>query len=129
MTAVLVGVCVHGFIMNIKHLKSGNPLLEADSSGISGKSILVSGFLSWSSIKRIYLNPKVLNGKNIEYIELELCDNESYINTLNQANRKIVKMNMAMGHEAISILFSSSLFKVDAEELINDLITFWERNR
>ena len=129
MTAVLVGVCVYGIVMNIKHLKSGNPLLEVDSRGISGKSILVSGFIPWNSVKRIYLNPTVLNGKTIEHIELELCDKESYINTLNTADRKIVKMGMAMGHEAVPIIFPSSLFKADTEEIMNDLITLWERNR
>ena len=39
MTVVVFGFCVYGIIMNIKHLKSGKPLLEADNNGISSESI------------------------------------------------------------------------------------------
>lgn len=125
MTVVILGFCVHGIVMNIKHMKSGKPLLEADSSGISSESIVVRCFIPWNNIKRIYLNPTVLKGKTIEYIELELCDKESYINTLNANDRKIVKMSMKMGHEAVCMAF---LF-ADTEEIMNDLITLWEKNR
>ena len=129
MTAVLFGFCVYGIVMNIKHLKSGNPLLEADDSGISSESILVRGFIPWNNVKRIYLKPTVLNGKDVEYIELELCDKESYINTLNANDRRFVNASISMGHEAVSMTFSSSLFQVDTEEIMNDLITLWERNK
>ena len=88
MAAVVFGFCVYGIVMNIKHLKSGKPLLEADSSGISSKSILVRSFIPWNNVKRIYLKQTELKGKSVEYIELELCDNESYINTLKAADKK-----------------------------------------
>ena len=123
--AFIVAVCVHGIVMNIKHLKSGKPLLEADSSGISSESIVVRCFIPWNNVKRIYLNPTVLKGKTIDYIEFELCDKESYINTLNANDRKMVKMSMTMGHEAVYMAFPY----VDTEEIMNDLITLWERNK
>lgn len=125
MLIVTVGICLYGIVMNIKHLKSGAPLLEADSSGISEKSILVRGAVPWNSVKRIYLKPTSLNGKNIDYIELELFDRESYINTLGANARKMVKANIAMGHEAVAMAFVHA----DTEEIMNDLITLWESSR
>ena len=125
MTVVILGFCVHGIVMDIKHLRSGKPLLEADSSGIGSESILIRGSIPWNNVKRIYLNPTVLKGKTIDYIELELCDKESYINTLNANDRKIVKMSMTMGHEAVCMAFTFA----DTEEIMNDLITLWEKNR
>lgn len=125
MLIIVVGVCLYNVVMNIKYLRSGDPLLEADSSGICEKSIIVRGFISWDNVKRIYLNPTVLNGKSIEYIELELCDKESYINALNANDKKAVKASIAMGHEAVSMTF----LYIDTEEIMNDLIMLWERNR
>lgn len=129
MLIILVGVCLHGVVMNIKHLKSGNPLLEADSRGISEKSILIRGYVPWNNVKRIYLKPTVLKGRTIDYIELELFDKESYINTLSAIDRKTVNANIAMGHEAVAIYFVPSLFQIDTEEIMNDLIALWERNK
>lgn len=129
MLLILCGTCAYSVVMNIKHLKSGKPLLEADIRGISEDSILMRGFVPWSGVKKIYMKQTSLNGKNLEYIELELFDKDSYINSLNAAERKIVQSNMAMGHEAAFLIFSSSLYKVDTEEILNDLIYLWERNR
>lgn len=127
MAFVLFGFCVYGAVMNFKNLKSGKPMLEADSGGIHGGSVLMLGFVPWNNVKKIYMKPMSLNGKILEYIEIELFDKDGYINSLSSGDRKTVRLNMSMGHEAASLLVT--LLKIDTDELLNDLIYLWERNR
>ena len=109
-TAFVIGVPFFGYaaFYHLKRLKSPDPVLIVDETGITDKtSAIAFGFIPWADIEGVYLDGILGN----VFIELIINDEEKYLRDLNWLKRCTVKINKKMGHQIVCITLNSTGIK------------------
>lgn len=119
---LIVGFFFFGycFVYYMKSHIAKEVILQIDHKGvIDNASEIELGFISWNDIERIYI-VKVM-GKQL--IQIKIRNEEQYLSKLNSFKRKMVKVNLKMGYEIISITLNATKYNIkDICDLMNEYL-------
>lgn len=98
---IIIAYCL---IFILIRAKKGKHLLVVDENGITDNSSAISlGYIPWCDIERVYVDSFI----NTDFIEVELKNNEIYLEKVNLLKRKAIIANLKLGHQAVCISLST----------------------
>lgn len=93
------------FVFLLKRAKAGKSILIVDDKGITDHSSAVAfGFIPWADVKQVYLTSIMGN----QLIELELNNEEQYIQRLSRLQQFAFFANRKLGRQAVCITLNTT---------------------
>ncbi len=121
---IMVGVVFFGFTSAFLMIKliQNKPIFIVNKLGVTDNgSALSMGFIPWQDISKAYIGD-VMNSR---FIELEIMEEEKYLNKANMLKRKVLNTNKKMGHQMVCI--PMELTGLKPEEVLSQIKVYLEK--